>query len=130
MKNLILIISLSLSSFVQTPLMAQGMGPGSGGGQNPEYMAQKQTEMMKERLDLTSQQIPEVYEINLKTAKKMIAFREAHRGDRTAMQKKMQELQKEKEPALKKILTDQQYEALVKYHSENPGGRGPGYGRN
>ncbi len=130
MKTLFMIIALSAITLNQAPLLAQGRGPGMGNGQNPEYMAQKQTEMMTERLDLTREQIPEVKKINLETAKKMIAFRDAHRGDRTAMQKKMQELQKEKEPALKEILTAEQWEKLLKLHSEQPYGSGPGYGRN
>lgn len=128
MKTLFIIVLLSAITLNHSPLLAQGRGPGMGNGQNPEYIAQKQTEMMTEHLDLTREQIPDVKKINLKTAKKMIAFRDAHRGDRPAMQKKMQQLQKE--PALKEILTAEQWEKLLKLHSEQPCGSGPGYGRN
>ncbi len=131
MKTFIFILTIPLIMFLFGSLSAQGRGPGmGGGGQNPEYMAQKQTDMMTEQLGLAKDQIPKVYQINLETAKKMIAFRDANRGNRTAMQQKMQQLQKEKEPALKELLTKGQYEKLLELRKENSGGYGPGYGRN
>jgi len=128
MKTIIAISFFLFMSF-SLPVNAQN-GRRGGGGQNPEYMAQRQTEMMTERLSLTKEQIPTIEKINLETANSFISYRNAHRGDQAAMQKKMRELQKEKDPALKKILTDEQWKNLQKLRSEYPGGCGPGYGRN
>ena len=116
-------------SVIHVPAQAQRGGRG-GGGQDPEYMAQRQTEMMTERLSLTKEQIPAIEKINLETAKVMISYRDTHRGDQAAIRKKMQELQKEKEPDLKKILTGEQWKKLQELRSEQQGGYGPGYGRN
>ncbi len=132
MKTLVLILTIPLIMFMERPLSAQGRGGGmgGGGGQNPEYMAQNQTDMMTERLGLTKDQIPKVYKINLDAAKKMVTYRNVHRGNRSAMQQKMRQLQMDKEPALKKILTSEQWEKLMEWRKENPGGYGPGYNRN
>jgi len=129
MKTLFILISLFMLSFIHVPTHAQRGGRG-GGGQDPEYMAQRQTEMMTERLSLTKEQIPAIEKINLETAKVMVSYRDTHRGDQAGMRNKMQELQKEKEPALKKILTGEQWKKLQELRSEQQGGYGPGYGRN
>ncbi len=127
MKNIIAVV---LFMFVIFYLPASAQNGRRGGGQSPELMAQRQTEMMTEKLGLTKEQIPAVEKINLEATKDFVSYRSTHRGDQAAMQKKMQELQKEKDPALKKILTGEQWKKLQELRDEMPYGYGPGYGRN
>jgi Spy/CpxP family protein refolding chaperone len=42
------------------------------------------------------------------------------------MQQKMRQLQRDKDPELKKILTPEQWEKLMEWRKQNPGGYGPG----
>lgn len=88
---------------------------------NPEDMAKNQTKELKEKLDLDSKQEKKVYELNLKSANKMVAMRDEMRsgnGDRDAMRQKMTELRNEQNKEMKKILSDDQYKKYEKYVEE------------
>lgn len=54
---------------------------------NPEEIAKRQTENMKTRLGLTSEQEKKVYELNLKTAKEQAKIRESIRIQREQLAK-------------------------------------------
>ena len=99
------------------------MAQNRGGQRNmdPEDMAKSQTEELKEKLGLDEDQEKKVYDLNLKSANKMVAMREEMRGgngDRDAMREKMMDLREEQNKDMKKILTDDQYKKYEKYVEE------------
>jgi len=75
----------------------------------PEDMAKQQTSWMKEELKLSAEQEKKVYDINLKTMMNLKAARQKHQGDREAMQAEMKQFRTEKDKALKKTLSEEQY---------------------
>jgi hypothetical protein len=96
--------------------MAQPQGPRN---MNPEDMAKRQTEQIKEAVGLSSDQEKEVYDLNLEMSKKMQAmFRENQGGDREAMREKMTALREDQNKKMKEILTDEQWPKYEKYLEE------------
>jgi len=95
-----------------------GMGGGNGMGRNatPEQRAKRQTEMMKDNLDLTAAQEPKVQAINLKYANKMQDVRKM--TDTAAQRKSAMALNKQKETELKAILTANQFKEYQKMMAE------------
>jgi len=89
---------------------------GQGRRMDPEEMAKRNTAMMKDSLDLTSDQLTKVEAINLEAAAKMNkAFEEAS-GDRESMRATMGKLNEETNDKLKVVLTEEQwnkYEIIV-----------------
>ena len=83
----------------------------------PEEMAKQETELMKSKLNLTSEQLTKVEAINLKYAQKMgEMFSAGPGGDFTEMEKKMTAMETEKRGEFEKILTPEQlkkYDAMV-----------------
>ncbi len=112
-------------------LFAQ-QGQGSRGGQgrgnmDPQEMASRQTNQMKETLELTDKQLPKVEALNLKYAEKTMAERDGANGNRESMRSAMMDLLKEKDAELKKILSAEQWtkwEAWRKEARENGQRRG------
>ena len=85
----------------------------------PEERAQRQTEMLSQKLSLTEEQRNKIYEVNMKTAKQMQKFREAHDTANVRM------IRTASDGAYQKILTAeqyQQYEELKKQRMERRGG--------
>ena len=108
---------LTLVTMMSSVAFAQGPGHGGGrGGSTPEERAKRQTEMMKEGLNLTAAQEPKVSAINLKYAKKMEDVRKT--ADTAAMRKSAQTLNKQKEAELKAILTAEQFKLYLKQVEE------------
>ena len=70
----------------------------------PEQMAQKQTEMMKTRLQLNATQEKKVYDLNLKYCKE----NEILMQQMKELKKKMNDLNQNKEKDLKGVLTPEQ----------------------
>ena len=99
-----------------------------GGGQRnmePKEMAERQTNQMKESLELTAEQLPKVEVLNLKYAEKFGKARDQANGDRESMRSTMMEMMKEKDVELKKILTADQwtkFEADRKERMQNRSG--------
>ena len=86
----------------------------------PEERAQRQTEMMAEKLSLTEAQKTKVYEVNMKTMKQMQKFREAND---TA---NVRAIRVASDAAYEKILTPeqyQQYEQIKQQRMERREGR-------
>ena len=92
---------------------------------DPEQMAKRQTERMTERLSLTEDQAARVMEINKKAAEKMQAARES--GELTADNRRefRQKQREERDAALKKALTEEQWTKWesTKKEQQNRGGR-------
>lgn len=85
-----------------------------------EQIAQRQTEAMTAKLELTEEQIPQVKEINLAYANNLKEMREEMRasGDRTQVREKMQNLRYEQFKSLKKVLSKKQVKAYKKMVEE------------
>lgn len=99
---------------------------------DPEEMAKRQTEQIKEAVGLDAKQEKQVYDLNLETGKKMRALREKNQGGGfEGMREKMAELRAEQDKQMKEILTEAQWEKYQKYQEERraqwrerrPGGR-------
>ncbi len=95
---------------------------------NAEDMSKMQTERMKKELNLSDKQTTEVSAINLKYAQKMEEQRKNSSGDRESMREEMETMQEEKNAEFKKVLTEEQYEQMLKNEEEmrKNRGRGPG----
>ena len=100
---------------------------------DPEEMAKRQTEQLKEALGLNAGQEKQVYNLNIETGKKMRALREQAQGSGAeAMREKMGTLRTEQDKKMKEILTETQWNKYEKYREERQSGRGqgrPGEGR-
>ncbi len=80
-----------------------------------EQLADLQTKMMTTQLDLTEQQIPQVYQINLKQTGEMLEDLNNVQDSKRKMQKaraakSLKSDSADKDKALKKVLSQQQYE--------------------
>ena len=98
---------------------------------NAEDMSKMQTERMKKDLNLSDKQTDDVSTINLKFAKKMEMQRKNSNGNRETMREQMMTMRKEKNAALQKILSNDQYEKMLEIEAErrkkyNRGPGGPG----
>ncbi|MEN8116775.1 MAG: hypothetical protein ABFS16_07330 [Bacteroidota bacterium] len=121
MKKLGLLLIIAILG--TTVAMAQNRGQRSF---DPEEMAKRQTESLKEVLDLKKDQEKKVYELNLKAGKDMTKAREKAGGDREAMYEKMREIRDEQNKEMKKILSDSQWKKYEKYLEERRQRRGQG----
>lgn len=102
-----------------------------GGGRdfNPEEMAKRQTQELKEKLGLDKAQEKKVYDLNIASGKKMSAMRDQMmNGDRDAMREKMTKMREEQNKEMKKILTEAQYKKYEKYLEERRAQRQQGGG--
>lgn len=72
--------------------------------QTPEEIAKRQTSIMKQRLDLNSDQEKKVYDLNLKYAKEQLKIREVIAAERARLNKNFEE----KDNLIRKILTPEQ----------------------
>jgi Spy/CpxP family protein refolding chaperone len=94
---------------------------------SPEDMAKMETDQMKAELNLNGDQLTRVEAINLKYAKKMSEmFQEGPPSDFAEVQKKMEEIQKQKRVEFEKVLTKEQmvkYDSMMEERMKNrPGG--------
>jgi len=86
---------------------------------DPEQVAKRQTEQLKDTLGLTEEQEQKVYELNLETGQKMSALRDEIQGSDTgAIREKMGEIREEQNEKMKEILTDEQWKKYEKYLEE------------
>lgn len=86
---------------------------------NPEEMAKRQTEQIKEAVGLDAKQEKQVYELNLESGKKMRTMRdEMQGGGFEGMREKMTEIRTEQDKKMKAILTADQWKKYEKYQEE------------
>lgn len=108
----VILMSLLLAAVVATAQTGQRSF-------DPEEMAKRQTEQIKEAVGLDEKQEKQVYELNLETGKKMRALREENQGgDFEGMREKLTELRVEQDKKMKEILTGDQWEKYQKYQEE------------
>lgn len=115
---LLVILMLSINVFAQQ---------GRRGNMDPKEMAARQTNLMKDSLNLTTEQLPKVEALNLEYAEKLKVARDESDGDRDTMRSKMRAIMTEKDVTLKEILTTDQWtklEAIRKTARENGQRRG------
>ena len=118
------VITLFLSAMVISFAGYCQGGQGKQGGRkdfDPEEQAKKNTEAMKERLQLTEEQHLEVEKINLVAAKKMKYTYDNAMGDRDAMRSALMKVNDETNKELKAVLNDEQwkeYELMQKERRE------------
>jgi periplasmic protein CpxP/Spy len=94
---------------------------------DPEEMAKRQTEQIKEVVGLDAKQEKQVHDLNLETGKKMRALREKNQGGGfEGMREKMGELRAEQDKKMKEILTEVQWKKYEKYMEERRSQRGQG----
>ncbi|WP_372949036.1 hypothetical protein [Mariniphaga sp.] len=119
-KNSLILMSLMLIAVIS---IAQ---PGQRNF-DPEEMAKRQTEQIKEAVGLDAKQEKQVYDLNLETGKKMRAMREENQGGGfEGMREKMGELRAEQDKKMKEILTEAQWKKYEKYQEERRSQRGQG----
>ncbi len=117
MKSMIK-VSLFSALFMLVALSSYGQRGRGGDFPSPEERAKQQTAQMAENLKLTDEQEKEVGNINLAYAKKMMEAREEAAGDRDAMRTKMGVMMKEKNGAIKEVLTEEQLKTLEEMRSQ------------
>ena len=119
MKKFSIAVVLLLSVF--TFANAQNSPQGSPGGRNmgtPEERAQRQTEMVSTRLNLTADQKAQVQVIFLAQAKSVDSLRKASAGDMAAMRSSMKSIQQANESKLITVLNDEQKKQYAAYQEE------------
>ena len=115
MKKILFAIAALL---VSTMSFAQGFGGGFGGGQgmsmDPEDMAKRQADRLKEQLELNQVQYDSIYNYYVANAKEQAARREQMQngggqmpaeGDMQAMMEQMQKQRQAQEEKIKSFLT-------------------------
>ncbi|QZE15858.1 hypothetical protein K4L44_08510 [Halosquirtibacter laminarini] len=102
MKKLVFIIALMFTSVltIQAQITSQDLG-------TAKERAEKQTDLMKEKLELTKEQEGKVYQINLETAEKLDKVMQL--SSRMEKINAFRVAQLEKNEALEEILTKEQY---------------------
>jgi len=95
---------ISLAGFGQG-----GQSQGQRGDFDPEKTAKKNTDAMKERLDLSDDQFKKIERINLTAANKMKNTFDNAMGDREAMRSAMMKVNEETNKELKAVLTEDQW---------------------
>jgi periplasmic protein CpxP/Spy len=94
---------------------------------DPEVMAKRQTEQIKEAVGLNADQEKQVYDLNIESGKKMRAMREENQGAGfEGMREKMGKIREEQDKKMKEILTEAQWEKYLKYQEERRSRRGQG----
>ena len=118
-----LLIAVLLGAIIS---MAQ---PGGQRNRNPEEMAKRQTERLKELLGLNKAQEKKVYDLSLENGKKRAEMFQEMRDSGNGfeeMREKMQELRNDENKKMKAILTDEQWTKYEKYLEERRSRRGQG----
>ena len=133
---------------ISTLSFAQGFGGGFGGGQgmnmNPEDMAKRQADRLKEQLELNQVQYDSIYNYYVANAKEQAARREQMQNgggqpaqeDMQAMREQMQKQRAAQEAKIKSFLTDDQkkkYDEIQEQRRQQrqqggQGGFGGGFG--
>ncbi len=118
-KARIILTGLTMMAFVFTLQAQRGEGPKL----TSEQRAEKQTEMMTEKLALTPEQASKIKDINQKYAEKQKVQREGMKGEREKNRTAMQQLQDERKQEINTILNKDQQAKFEQMQSERGQGR-------
>lgn len=116
-----MLAALSLTSFAQQPQEGRQRREF-----NPEEMATRRADRLKEVAQLSDEQYQKVYDLYLQQSKDQQArIKEAQdRGERPQFNRdEMQKQQEATNAAMKEILSDEQFEAYTKLQQQRRGGR-------
>lgn len=116
MKKLSIVVTLLLC--VITFANAQNRPQGGRGMGTPEERAQRQTEMLSTRLNLTAEQKAQAQAIFLSQAKSIDSLRNASQGDFQAMRSKIQPIQQASDSKLISLLNDEQKKQYTAFQEE------------
>jgi len=122
MKRLgIVLIVLVLTASVSLAQDRRGRG-----NFDPEEMAKRQTEQIKEAVGLNADQEKKVYELKLATGKKMTELRDEMQGGGgfEGMREAFGKIREEEDKKMKEILTNEQWKAYEKWQEERRQRRG------
>ncbi len=125
LKKLSVIVALAVGSLLActTLATAQETNTPPPKGKRGMMSVEQRLDMMKERLNLTDEQVPKVKAVLEEGNKQMAEFRALPQDER---REKMQALREEQNKKMKAILTPEQFE---KYQAMGPGKKGgPGGG--
>jgi hypothetical protein len=111
MRSIRLAFALALFAFTAAPALAQGLSPALESS-TPAERAKIQTDLMKEKLTLTPEQLPKVDALNLETAKKMEPVLKGSEGPFMKM-RSARAIEETKETALKGMLTPVQFQKFL-----------------
>ena len=115
-KSQLIVSFVILFLFSGSAIYAQQHSNMGGGKGTPEERAKRQTETMKEKLNLTAVQEPKVSAIILKYIKKNDETRKI--ADEAVQRKTMQDNNTQKDAELKGVLTADQFKSYLKYVEE------------
>jgi len=90
----------------------------NGRAQEKSGLPQKMTDKMKKELSLTEEQYPKVLAANEQFATQMAALKDSG-GGRFSKLKKLKAIDSERDNALKKVLTEEQYALFQEQKKEN-----------
>jgi Spy/CpxP family protein refolding chaperone len=91
------------------------------GNFDPEAMAERQIEQMRETLDLTNDQADQLHEIMMEGFENMRKMREEMRGDGggfEGMREQFREMREQQDEKIKAILSDEQWEKYEVFQEE------------
>jgi len=129
----VLVMALAISCNQSSKSNSQS-GPESGGGMgrgnfNPEEMADRQIEQIKETLDLSNTQEKQMHALIMENFEEMGKMREEMQnsgGGFEGMREQMQKVREEQDTKVKAILSDEQWEKYQTYQEERRSRRGQG----
>ena len=110
MKKLF-VISIMLAATITFAAAQQRQGQGQR--QTPEESAKAYTERMETLLKLNADQKTKIDAINLDLAKQMSVQRQNNQGNREAMTKAMQDIEKKRDEKYKPVLTADQFKKYL-----------------
>ena len=123
----------SANNSQQQEQMQQGFGPGGGGmgrgNMNPEEMAQRQVDQMKELLGLNDEQAKQIYDLSLENSLAQQKMREGMQdggGNFEGMREQMQKSREEQDQKIKAVLSAEQWVKYQAYQEEMNSRRGQG----
>ncbi len=116
------LLSLMVGLFLTGGLMAQDPPTGPPQNRNPQDFQQRRQQMLddlKKELNLNKDQAAKFDAIYKESNEKMMAMRQQNaQGDREAMRAKMQEINKERDTKVEKLLTPEQLKKWKEYQAK------------
>ncbi len=117
------LVRISMIIALMFAMNASSIAQERGKGKSPEQRAEKITNKLTEKLDLSSRQVPQVKAIVLDFATKMQEARQSNQGDKEAMKEIRKQLRSEKKAEMQAVLTEEQFEKLKELKKERREGR-------
>jgi hypothetical protein len=98
---------------------AKAAAPKTASGKSPEEMAKEQLGKWKDKLKLSDVQVPQFEQIMTESYQKMADARTEAAGDKEKMKASMEQILKDRQEALSKVLTPDQMKTYEKQTKKN-----------